>query len=138
MPELKDTVTLPQYLKKHGGYTTYTTGKIYHGRYGRQKTDNEFDFIGPGASGAPFPEGKKKLVTTPFGNHRLVDWGTFPHKDEDKGDWKVADWAVDQLNQKPQEPFFMFRRLFPAARTPLCHAEMVRPVPERRHSSAED
>ena len=47
-------VTLPQYLKKHGGYTTYTTGKIYHGRYGRQKTDNEFDFIGPGATGAPF------------------------------------------------------------------------------------
>jgi len=107
VPELKDTVTLPQYLKKHGGYTTYTTGKIYHGRYGRQKTDNEFDFIGPGASGAPFPEGKKKLVTTPFGNHRLVDWGTFPHKDEEKGDWLVADWAVDQLNQKPQEPFFM-------------------------------
>ena len=69
VPELKDTVTLPQYLKKHGGYTTYTTGKINHGRYGRQKTDNEFDFIGPGASGAPFPEGKKKLVTTPFGNH---------------------------------------------------------------------
>ena len=107
VPELKDTVTLPQYLKKHGGYTTYTTGKIYHGRYGRQKTDKEFDVIGPGASGKPFPKGNKKLVTTPFGNHRLVDWGTFPHKDEEKGDWLIADWAVDQLNKKPKEPFFM-------------------------------
>ena len=107
VPEFKDTVTLPQYLKKHGGYTSYTTGKIYHGRNGRGKTDTEFDVIGPGASGKPFPKDKKKLVTTPFGNHRLVDWGTFPHKDEEKGDWLVADWAVDQLNQKPKEPFFM-------------------------------
>ena len=48
----------------------------------------------------------KKLVVTP-NPHPLVDWGTFPHKDEDKGDWKVASWAVDQLNQKPKEPFFL-------------------------------
>jgi arylsulfatase A-like enzyme len=36
-----------------------------------------------------------------------VDWGTFPHEDEDKGDWKVASWAVEQLDAKPQEPFFL-------------------------------
>jgi choline-sulfatase len=36
-----------------------------------------------------------------------VDWGTFPHRDEDKGDWKVANWAVDTLNDKPKEPFFL-------------------------------
>ena len=105
VPEFKDVVTLPQYLKKHGDYTSYTTGKIYHGGNGRRKTDKEFDVIGPPANGRPFPS--KKLVTTPFGNHPLVDWGLFPHKDEDKGDWKVAEWAVDQLNQKPKEPFFM-------------------------------
>ena len=105
VPEFKDVTTLPQYLKKHGGYTSYTTGKIYHGGNGRRKTDTEFDIIGPGATGRPFPP--KKLVTTPFGNHPLVDWGIFPHNDEDKGDWKVAEWAVGQLNQKPTEPFFM-------------------------------
>ena len=105
VPEFKNVVSLPQYLKQHGGYKTYSTGKIYHGPYGRQKNDKEFDFIGPGATGRPFPP--KKLVTTPFGNHPLVDWGLFPHKDEDKGDWKIAEWAVDQLNQKPKEPFFM-------------------------------
>ncbi|MBR90613.1 MAG: choline-sulfatase, partial [Verrucomicrobiales bacterium] len=65
VPEFKNIVTMPQYLKQHGGYTTYSTGKIYHGRYGRQKTDKEFDVIGPGASGKPFPKGNKKLVTTP-------------------------------------------------------------------------
>lgn len=32
----------------------------------------------------------------------------FPHSDEDKGDWKVASWGVDQLEKKDlQEPFFL-------------------------------
>jgi len=105
LEEFKDVVSLPQYLKKHGGYTSYSTGKIYHGGYGRKKTDKEFDHLGPGASGRPFP--KKKIVTTPFGNHKLVDWGVFDHKDEDKGDYKVGTWAVEQLDAKPQEPFFL-------------------------------
>lgn len=106
LPEFINVVSLPQYLKKHG-YKTMATGKIYHGGYAYSKGQQEFDVLGPGASGKPFPPGGKKLVTTPFGNHRLVDWGTFPHKDEDKGDWKVASWAVEQLDEKPQEPFFL-------------------------------
>lgn len=100
----EDVVTLPQYLSKEGGYHTYSTGKIYHGGYGRKKGDQEFDKMGPGASGKPFPP--EKLVNTPQ-EHRLVDWGTFPHKDEDKGDWQVASWAVDQLDAKPEGPFFL-------------------------------
>jgi len=99
----KDLTTLPQYLEQHG-YKTYSTGKIYHGRYGRKKTDGEFNVIGPPPGVGVKPP--KKLVVTP-NPHPLVDWGTFPHKDEDKGDWKVASWAVDQLNKKPQEPFFL-------------------------------
>ncbi len=103
LKEFRDRVTLPQFLAKHG-YKTYSTGKIYHGRYGRKKTDKEFDFLGPGASVGAKP--KEKLVKTP-NPHPLVDWGVFPHKDEDKGDWKVASWAVDRLNEKPKEPFFL-------------------------------
>jgi len=102
--ELKDIVTLPQYLKEHGGYTTYSTGKIYHGGYGRKPKDNEFDELGPGASGKPFPP--QKLVNTPQ-DHKLVDWGTFPHKDEDKGDYIVASWAEETLDSKPEGPFFL-------------------------------
>ena len=101
--ELKDVVALPQYLAKHG-YRTYSTGKIYHGGYGRKKTDREFDELGPAAGVGAKPP--KKLVTTPA-PHPLVDWGVFPHKDEDKGDWKVASWAVEKLNEKPKEPFFL-------------------------------
>ena len=98
-----DYVTLPQYLAAYG-YRTYSTGKIYHGGYGRRKGDKEFHELGPGASvGARPPH---KLVDTPA-KHPLVDWGTFPHRDEDKGDWKVATWAVDRLDEKPPEPFFL-------------------------------
>ena len=100
---LKDIVSLPQYFESHG-YGTYMTGKIYHGGYARRETDTEFQHIGTPASVGVRPE--KKLVNTPQ-NHPLMDWGVFPHKDEDKGDWKVASWAVEQLDAKPKEPFFL-------------------------------
>ncbi|MDB4375467.1 sulfatase-like hydrolase/transferase, partial [bacterium] len=86
----KDLAALPQHLKANG-YTTYSAGKIYHGNYGRKKGDSEFDHLGPGATGAPFP--KKKLIDTPS-KMKLVDWGLFPHQDKDKGDYKIAEWAV--------------------------------------------
>lgn len=103
LDRFKDHVSLPQYLSQNG-YRTYTVGKIYHGGYGRTKRDNEFDVIGPPAGVGVRPE--KKLVDTPA-PHPLVDWGVFPHRDEDKGDWTVATWAVEQLQAKPKEPFFL-------------------------------
>lgn len=100
---LQDHVTLPQYLSQNG-YRTYSTGKIYHGGYGRAKNDAEFDVLGPPASVGARP--KEKLVDTPS-PEPLVDWGVFPHRDEDKGDWQVAGWAVEQLDAKPPGPFFL-------------------------------
>jgi choline-sulfatase len=102
--EFKYVVTLPQYLETQG-YTTYSTGKIFHGGYGRKPDDKEFKVLGPAASVGARP--KEKLVTTPFGNHGLVDWGVFPHEDEDKGDWKVASWAEETLDAKPKGPWFL-------------------------------
>ena len=100
--ELADLETLPQFLMRNG-YKTYTAGKIYHGRYGKKV--GEWDVVGPGASGKPFPP--KKLVNTPQ-PHKLVDWGTFDHKDEEKGDWLVADWTEQQLDNMPKDQsFFM-------------------------------
>jgi arylsulfatase A-like enzyme len=100
----RDLVSLPQYLREHG-YKTYSTGKIYHGGYGRRRTDDEFDVLGPPAGVGVRP--KEMLVKNTPNPHPLVDWGVFPHKDEDKGDWKVASWAVDRLEEKPDEPFFL-------------------------------
>lgn len=103
--DLKHIITLPQNFKRNG-YTNYTTGKIYHGNMGRKKGNTEFDSIGPSISIGKKPESK---ITgyTPGGNHKLMDWGNFPHKDEEKGDYKVASWAVDVLNKKPTDPFFL-------------------------------
>ena len=104
--------TLPQFLERNG-YATYSTGKIYHGRYGRADTDSEFQFLGPAAGVGARPE--EKLVQTPQ-NHPLMDWGTFPHRDEEKGDWKVASWAVEQLegplNGPQDRPYFLAAGFF--------------------------
>lgn len=104
LPEFKDVVSLPQHMSNNG-YKTLTAGKIYHGGYGRNpKRDKEFDVIGPPPGVGARPA--KKLVDTPSDN-RLVDWGVFPHKDEDKQDYVVASWAVEQLEQNGDEPFFL-------------------------------
>ena len=103
VPELAELESLPQFMRRHG-YKTYTAGKIYHGNYGRT-APKEWDAIGPGATGRPFPG--ERLVDTPSG-HKLVDWGVFPHEDEEKGDWKIASWTVEQLDAMPKdEPFFL-------------------------------
>jgi len=101
VPELQDVVSLPQFLTQQG-YTNYSTGKIYHGGYGRRKRDQEFQVLGPPPGVGVRPP--KKLVDTPA-DHPLMDWGVFPHQDEDKGDYQVASWAVETLENKPQEPF---------------------------------
>lgn len=106
--ELRELVSLPQHLSQHG-WKTLTAGKIYHGRNGRQKKDREFDVIGPPPGVGVRPP--QKLVQTPA-EHPLVDWGVFPHRDEDKGDYAVASWAVDQLSETHDQPFFLTAGFF--------------------------
>lgn len=105
---LRDIVSLPQHLRVNG-YRTLTTGKIYHGSFGTRKSDNEFDVVGTPSTVGPRPSAV--LVKTPSG-HPLVDWGVFPHQDEDKGDWKVASWAIEQLKLKHEKPFFLSAGFF--------------------------
>ena len=109
----KDRVALPQHFKNHG-YETLTVGKIYHGGVGNaQQRLKEFDVWGnAGGIGATPP--KKLIPPTPMGNHPLMDWGVFPHKDEDKGDFQVASWAVEQLRSRKssERPFFLSAGFF--------------------------
>ncbi len=107
VPELADLVTMPQHFHQ-AGYRTLIGGKIYHGGNGRANQGRgECDVLGPPAKVGVRP--KQKLIPpTPGGNHPLMDWGTFPHRDEDKGDWQVASWAVDEINNMPDDkPFFL-------------------------------
>ena len=100
--DLKDTVTLPQHFSA-SGYTTYTVGKIYHGGGWNNSGIKEFDVVGKTDPGL---RPREKRVQTPRGG-RGMDWAVYPYEDTDHKDWKTASWAVDQLDQKPNDPFFM-------------------------------
>ncbi|WP_414663136.1 sulfatase [Horticoccus sp. 23ND18S-11] len=123
LPEWRDRVSLPQHFKAHG-YRTLSTGKVYHGGpapAGRGKAKDaakaatgapEFDVIGS-AGGVGVRPPAKLIGDTPMGNNPLMDWGVFPHRDEDKGDYQVASWAVDQIRQAPKDqPFFLAAGFF--------------------------
>jgi len=105
---LREAVTLPQYFRRHG-YSARMAGKIFHGAQGRRPADGEFDVVGPGSEIGPRPA--RNLVKSPSG-HPLVDWGAFPHDDTQKGDWKLADWTIQQLQQPHEQPFFICTGFF--------------------------
>ena len=103
----RDRVTLPQHFKAQG-YRTLTAGKVYHGAAGgARERAREFDVWGPaGGVGAKPPH--KLIPPTPMGDNPLVDWGVFPHREEDKGDYQVASWAIEQIKAAPGgQPFFL-------------------------------
>jgi arylsulfatase A-like enzyme len=122
VPEWSDRVTLPQHFANDGYYTA-ATGKIYHGfrknpkkkNQGTSKPDPvEFEVTGPfGGVGTKPP--KKLIPETPMGNHPLMDWGVWPLDNDDtqKGDYQVASWTVEQIQNAPKDrPFFLAAGFF--------------------------
>ena len=120
IPEWADRVSLPQHFAQHG-YLTAATGKIYHGGTGvrRQQKANadkppEFERTAPyGGVGTKPP--KKLIPPTPMGDHPLMDWGVWPPDNDDtqKGDYQVASWIVEQINNAPKDrPFFLAAGFF--------------------------
>lgn len=107
LPAWRDRVALPQHFKAHG-YRTLTTGKVYHGSVGGPPQQAaEFDVWGP-PGGVGVRPAQKLVGPTPMGDNPLMDWGVFPHRDEDKQDFKVASWAIEQLRALPRnQPFFL-------------------------------
>lgn len=117
--EWQDRVTLPQYFAMHG-YQTLAAGKVFHhGTSGPtsfkatgSQSSPEFSHRGP-SPGVGVRPPIKLIPPTPMGNHPLMDWGTFPHRDEDKGDYQVASWAIQQIQQAtPDQPFFLAAGFF--------------------------
>jgi choline-sulfatase len=100
---LRAAVTLPQYLQRHG-YRTLGVGKIFHDNMSAAELAREFDVWGEVERYRNRPA--RKFVTTPDAI-RLMDWGPFPEKDADHDDWKVAEWAIEQLRTGPPQPFFL-------------------------------
>ena len=95
---LKHVQTLPQYFAEHG-YETIGTGKIWHNSTSR----NTFQKYGPRGSFGPLPKQKFHYKQ----GHRLWDWGEYPETDAQTPDAKVADWAIGELQEKRERPFFL-------------------------------
>lgn len=103
VPALRDCVTLPQAFKADG-YHTFLCGKIFHDgslppEYRAEAADEWRD--GPG-----MPKPDKKFVHPPQ-DHPLMDWGPFPDDDRQQADWKIADMAIELIEDAPDDrPFF--------------------------------
>jgi arylsulfatase A-like enzyme len=82
------------------GYKTLAVGKICHHHVPKGSVD---------ASGGrgPFDGGTGKLAKNWTAKGTSTDWAMAPERDEDLPDHKAAGWAVDQLNAKHDEPFFL-------------------------------
>ncbi len=115
LPALRDRVSLPQCFAENG-YRTYGTGKLFHmglSAGGKPKSP-EFDVTARlGGVGTLPPH--KLIPPTPFGNHPLMDWGVWPtdNDDTEKGDYKVASWVSQQIEEAPaDQPFFIAAGFF--------------------------
>ena len=101
---LENVVTLPQHFAA-SGYRTFVTGKIHHdGSIPPRDRNKEFEAWG---THGPIAKPAKKFVTTPEGNHPLVDWGVYPDDDKLTGDWLIADDAISQLKKPAEKPLFL-------------------------------
>lgn len=105
-PVLKDAVTLPQHFMAHG-YRVVGSGKIYHGAYPDPASWHEYwpSKIETKPEDPVPPQDKQPLNGIPNTAH--FDWGPVDVGDEAMGDWQVADWVIDQLGKKHDEPLFL-------------------------------
>ncbi|MFN4000128.1 sulfatase [Algoriphagus sp.] len=106
MEPYKDLVTLPQYFERNG-YVTMSTGKTFHDAFPPKEDRRDGpEFTKWGFHGGFLPRPEKPLVENT--GHPLIDWGVYPEHDNQQDDWKVVDWAVEQLKNPPKDkPFFL-------------------------------
>ena len=108
-PVMKDVVTLPQHFMAHG-YKAIGSGKIYHGAFPDPASWHEYwPSQKRNRPGDPVPP-NRPLNGIPGTAH--FDWGPVDVKDEDMGDWQVADWTRKQLARKHDKPLFLACGIF--------------------------
>lgn len=101
-PVLENITFLPKYMADHG-YATFSTGKIFH----EGSPKEVFDFVGVERTNFGPKPAERVAYTPPPGHSTSTDWGAFPDKDEDMPDWQSAEWAIQQINNEHDKPFFL-------------------------------
>ena len=97
-PRNKNRVTLTQHFASQG-YRTFTTGKIYHGSRLDAKS---FQVVGP-RPGQKSPL-DRRIQTELSG---LWDFGAQTYDEAKFNDYVDASWAIEQLAQTHDSPFFL-------------------------------
>ena len=121
---------LPQYFKDNG-YKTLAAGKIFHSGVSdyKERTDDFWDETasdykvpkelkarGEGYGGSkfyPFPKEGSQIIDrygADFDDGNSLCWGALDREDMPDGkmfDELIAEWAVDQLEEDHDKPFFM-------------------------------
>jgi arylsulfatase A-like enzyme len=101
---LPNVVTIPEYFRSNG-YIAMGAGKIHHLPYPDPKA---WDFYFPSKTKTkpddPLPD---ELPVNGIPKKGWFDWGALDNKDEDMGDFKVADWVINQLDKDHEKPFFL-------------------------------
>lgn len=100
-PRNRDRVTLPQYFRQHG-YSTLTTGKIYHGS---RVDDASFETVGPRPGQRLRID--RRVVDIKDTRSGLWDFGPQSYAEHRFGDFVDTSWAIEQLNRQHDKPFFL-------------------------------
>lgn len=107
-PATKDIIFLPEYFRNQG-YHTMGIGKLFH----IHAPEGVFEESGGRVKGfGPHPP--KRFVWDGFGTsdrkkygRTNTDWGAFPEADSLMPDHQSVNWAMERLNKKYEQPFFM-------------------------------
>jgi arylsulfatase A-like enzyme len=95
---LANDVPIPLHFKRHG-YTTLGGGKLLHSGF-QGRLAETFDVnLTQGRNPTP-----KEIVNWPV---KIWDFGAFPERDEEMGDYQLALKAAEFLKQKQDKPFFL-------------------------------
>lgn len=97
-PVLMENDNLPQFFKK-AGYTTLASGKIFHYDF-PQFWDESIP-----KGGRMYKSGQPKRNGADIPG--IFDWGPLELSETEMDDYKMAQFAIDQLNREQDAPFFL-------------------------------
>jgi arylsulfatase A-like enzyme len=101
-PHIEEAELLPKYFERHG-YKTLSTGKVFH----TGSPEALFEVVGTERSDFGPRPSERMAYTPPSGRGTSTDWGAYPERDELMPDYEYAQWAVAQLQQEHDRPFFL-------------------------------
>jgi arylsulfatase A-like enzyme len=91
------------YMKNYG-YKTMAVGKVLHKHMAKKKLDESG---GRGGWVSIKDENGDKIKINFPSKKTLTDWAVYPGEEDEMTDSKTAQWAVDRLEEKQDQPFML-------------------------------